>query len=110
VVGSPSGSNVGAGAIPETPANRPNVKNSERWIIVASRSDLRDAISVAQEYKRVFPDTMVMRSENGQYGVVIGRLDIGQNPSVLIDLVEANKIPKDAYLAPARRFSEVAWP
>jgi hypothetical protein len=87
----------------------PELRPSERWVVVASRGDLDQAISIAREYKPRFPETRVFKSENGQYGVTVGQFDISQNPGLITGLVEANQIPKDSYLTPGKRFVGIAW-
>jgi hypothetical protein len=94
-----------------SPPNRPpELKPSERWAVIASRGELQDAILIAQQYKRDFPTTLVLRSGNGQFGVTVGPIDVQQNPSLLAQLVDSKKIPKDSYLSSGTRFVAVAWP
>jgi hypothetical protein len=87
----------------------PQLRPSERWVVVASRGDLNEAISIARDYKQTFPETRVFRSENGQYGVTIGQFDIDQNPGLIIELVQSSRIPKDSYSTPGKRFVGIAW-
>jgi uncharacterized protein YraI len=87
----------------------PELKLSERWAVIASRSELQDAISVAQDYKQDYPGALVVRSQNGQFAVIIGPIDVQQNPSFLTQLTDSNKIPKDAYYSAGSRFVAVVW-
>jgi predicted aspartyl protease len=87
----------------------PELTPSKQWLVVASRDDLQAAISTAQTYKAAFPQTVVFKSENGYYAVVIGQFDAGQAPSMLMQIVESNRLPKDSYLTLGARFVSIAW-
>jgi hypothetical protein len=87
----------------------PELRSSQRWLVIASRGDLKQAISIAEEYKQTFPETRVFKSENGQYAVTIGQFDIRQNPALMTGLAESNRIPKDSYSTPGKRFVGIAW-
>src|SRR3954462_10532978 len=82
---------------------------SKRWLIVTSRGDLNEAISVAQKYKAMFPETLVVKSENGQYGIAIGQFDVVQSPFIVMQMVQAKQIPTDSYLSLGKRFISVLW-
>jgi uncharacterized protein len=97
--------------IPQVSPNKPpELKPSERWAVIASRSELPDAISIAQNYKSNFPSTFVIQSQNGQFAVIIGPIDVQDNPSFLTRLTDTNKVPKDAYYSSGSRFVDVVWP
>jgi predicted aspartyl protease/uncharacterized protein YecT (DUF1311 family) len=84
----------------------PPLKPPKRWVVVASRDDLKDAVSVAQAYKGSFPNTAVLKSENGRYGIVIGQFE----ESTLAQMIASGRIPKDAYSSLGKRFLNVVWP
>jgi uncharacterized protein len=92
------------------PNKPPELKPSERWALIASRGELQDAISIAQDYKSDYPGTLVVQSQNGQFAVIIGPIDVQQNPSFLTQLAESNKIPEDTYYSAGTRFVAVVWP
>jgi uncharacterized protein YecT (DUF1311 family) len=83
----------------------PELALSKQWLVVASRNDLQAAISTAQMYKAAFPQTVVFKSENGYFAVVIGQFDAGLAPSMLTQMVQANRLPKDSYLTLGARLS-----
>jgi hypothetical protein len=87
----------------------PALKQSERWMVIASRGTLKDALSVAQQYKKTFPSTFITQSENGQYGIIVGRIDVVASPYLLTELIESKRVPKDSYLSLGKRFTSVAW-
>jgi predicted aspartyl protease len=89
--------------------NIPELPSSKRWVVVASRDDLQEAISTAQKYKSAFPRAAVIKSNNGYYAVVIGQFDADQTSSILDQLVASNRIPKDAYLTLGTRFVSIVW-
>jgi hypothetical protein len=97
--------------IPQVPLPNkpPDLKPSERWVVIASRSELEDAISIAQDYRQNYPGTLVVQSQNGQFAVIIGPIDVQQNPSFLRHLTDSNKIPRDAYYSAGNRFVAVVW-
>jgi len=82
----------------------PELQASERWLVVASRGYLEEAISIAQKYKKQFPETRVVKSENGQYGVTLGRFDAKEAPALMKRLIEEKRIPPDSYLSAGKRF------
>jgi len=88
----------------------PELRSTERWVVIASSGELEDAISVAQQYKQEFANVSVLRSQNGQFGVTIGPIDVQQNPSLLTQLLDSKKIPKDSYLSTSSRFVSIVWP
>jgi hypothetical protein len=88
----------------------PALKPSEQWAVIASRVELEEAISMAQNYKPDFPGTLVIQSKNRQFAVTIGPVDVQQNPSLLMQLIGSNRIPKDSYYSAGARFATVVWP
>jgi hypothetical protein len=92
-----------------SPNRMPPLKASERWLVVASRADLKESISIAQQYKLRFSETRVVKSENGQYGITIGRFDMTKGPEVMKHLIEEKRIPQDSYLTAGKRFLSIAW-
>jgi hypothetical protein len=97
--------------IPQVSPNKPpELKQSERWAVIAGRSELQAAISIAQNYKQEFPGTFVIQSQNGQFAVIIGPIDVQQNPSLLARLTDSNKIPKDSYYSSGSGFVAFFWP
>jgi hypothetical protein len=102
-----------AGSKPQVNAIRspkiPELNPGNQWLVVASRSDLQEAISIGGKYKAAFPQTIVVKPENGYYGVVIGQFDVDQTPSILAQMVASNRVPKDTYPTLGARFVSIVW-
>jgi len=88
----------------------PDLKMTESWVIVASRADLNDAVALAENYRRAFPGTLIMKSENGNFGVSIGSIDVSQKPTYVANLVALKLIPSDSYTSAGTRLVSVVWP
>ena len=83
------------------------LRNGEQWLIVASRSALSDALVIAKKYKSEFPDTMVLKAQNGRYAITIGRF-IGDQET-LTDLEKEGRVPNDSYFSNGSRLISVVW-
>jgi clan AA aspartic protease (TIGR02281 family) len=94
-------------AIYEKPV--PKLKESQRWLQVASRAELQEAISIAKNYKKTFPNTMVIKSINDYYAIIVG----GYNPTYqtewITQLKSKNEIPTDSYFSTGRNFIALVW-
>jgi uncharacterized protein len=86
------------------------LKRSEQWAVIASAVKLAEAISIAHNYQSDFPGTLVIQSQNRQFAVTIGPVDVQRNPSLLMQLIGSNRIPKDSYYSAGARFDAVVWP
>jgi serine protease Do len=79
------------------------------WIIVASRQDLDEAISIARRYPDQQPS--VVRSANGWFAVVMGPQTVlpGSGRSLLDNLIKNQHIPNDAFLTNGDGLTGVIW-
>ncbi|MCP1738209.1 hypothetical protein [Bradyrhizobium japonicum] len=82
------------------------LKQGSRWIIFASREDLREASKLARDLSAARPDIRVFRSINGWYTVAAGPLPISSAESTKDGLISSGKIPPDSYLSVGGRFVE----
>ena len=69
------------------------LSNAAAWIIVASRLTPEEALEVAGPFVRWFASTMVIRSSNGRYAVLIGWLNKEQGRSLKDTLISKGLIP-----------------
>lgn len=76
-----------------------------KWVILASRETLEEAVSFAIMYENDTDGVRVVRAKNGRYAVVIGPVK-----DVDIQKVHARKdLPGDAYLAGGKTLAETVW-
>jgi ATP-dependent protease ClpP protease subunit len=87
----------------------PPLARDERWLIVASRTELSDAITEAKKYKERFSRTMVFLSSNGKYAITIGKYSIEPSERTLMQFKSSRLIPQDSYFSHGARFVTVAW-
>ncbi len=79
------------------------------WLVVASRPDVNQAISVAGGYANRFPQTSVFQSNNGWYAVSIGWMRQPEGNSYKSSLIASGAIPSDSYFHNGERFQYVVW-
>jgi Putative peptidoglycan binding domain len=69
------------------------LSDAAAWIIIASRLTPEEAIEVAAPYVHWFDSTMVIRSSNGRYAVLIGWLNKEHGRSLKDTLISKGLIP-----------------
>ncbi|WP_428688618.1 caspase family protein [Roseibium sp.] len=79
------------------------------WLVVASRPDANQAISVASGYVGRFPKTSVFQSNNGWYAVTIGWMRQPEGNAYKARLIASGAIPGDSYFHNGERFQYVIW-
>ncbi|MEN3147954.1 hypothetical protein ABCW43_11610 [Neorhizobium sp. IRAMC:178] len=87
-------------------ASSQTLSDGRKWVVLASRADLSEAIEIAKTYAG--HQVKIMKSENGWFAVVLGPYrakDIGEVKSGF----QGPSIPDDAYLALGKNFLSVAW-
>ncbi|WP_172746203.1 hypothetical protein [Neorhizobium sp. T7_12] len=87
-------------------ASNQTLSDGRKWVVLASRADLGEAIEIAKTY--VGHQVKIMNSENGWFAVVLGPYrakDIGEFKGGF----QGPSIPNDAYLALGKNFLSVAW-
>jgi hypothetical protein len=78
----------------------------QKWIVLASRESLPDAVEFARRISGVRADVRIFRSVNNWYTIVLGPIASHSAPPLKDDLVRQGSIPTDAYVAGGRRFVE----
>lgn len=76
-----------------------------KWVILASREALEEAMSFASIYENASDGVRVVLAKNGRYAVVLGPVK-----ELNINKVHARKdLPSDAYLAGGKTLAETVW-
>ncbi|MEP7173614.1 MAG: hypothetical protein ABI705_09030 [Aestuariivirga sp.] len=81
-----------------------------RWLIIAARESVPDAISLAKQYFSATP--RVIESENGSYAVALGPVRVGSDVSDVASTYSEQlgiTLPSDSYLATGKNFKKVVW-
>ncbi len=92
------------------PTPSPSAIDQDRLhIVVASRSEINEAISLARDYAATFEHTGVYRSSNGHYAISIGTVERSQARDVLEKLLGLSAIPRDSFLSSGARFQVEIW-
>lgn len=75
-----------------------------RWIVIAARADIDEAVTLAQYYANVLP-VRVVRSQNGWFAVVAG-----PERSPDLNAMKARYgLPSDTLLSQGERYVETVW-
>jgi hypothetical protein len=80
---------------------------AERWVVIASRKDLDEAIDIARRYAR--HNSRVVKARNGWYAVVLG-LHKTNDIASFRQGFEGPELPSDALLSRGTRYVETLWP
>jgi peptidoglycan hydrolase-like protein with peptidoglycan-binding domain len=86
------------------------LSHDARWLLVASRPTENEAVDFARDQLAVFPDTIVVRTVNGLYAIVVGVIPIERSEERLKWLKALRTIPQDSLLADGGRFVALIWP
>ncbi|GIL03141.1 MAG: hypothetical protein BroJett030_30400 [Alphaproteobacteria bacterium] len=79
------------------------------WLMIASRTNVDDAIALARRYSGRFPGVVVFHSSTGYYGVALGWGDIARERPLLQSLISAGDIPADSYFTAGARLIRAVW-
>lgn len=80
-----------------------------RWIVIASRPNYDEAVSVASRFVKSFPYTTIVHSRNGWYAVVLDAVVADEAASFKNNLIYTEAIPEDSFLSEGRYFEFVEW-
>jgi len=80
-----------------------------RWIALASRQSLDEAIGVAHAYRWRFPTVRVMQAANGWYAIVAGPERISNPRAYKEVLVRAGEIPDDTIITRGQGYVAEVW-
>lgn len=78
----------------------------EKWIVLASRESLADAVEFARRASSVRNDVRIFKAVNNWYTVLFGPITSDAAIGIKDELVAQGRIPTDAYVAGGRRFVE----
>lgn len=81
--------------------------NNLRYIVIASRPTLEEAISIARLYRQTFKYTDIFSSSNGWYAITIGTIDYPTDEFRLEQYISEGKVPSDSYFSQGNNFNEV---
>jgi hypothetical protein len=91
------------------PAHSLKLSGDQRWVVLASRRDVDEAIGVARYYIGDFPSVRVVKANNGIYAVILGP---EQTTNMLAFRERAKNlppIPTDAFLSRGDSWTEEIW-
>ncbi len=103
-VASPTDTNHKLG---EVKGFEPNLKlqNGRAWILVASRENLSDALTLSDNYADKFDSAIVMRSPKGPFAISIGWVPKDMGRDLLDNLKSNNLVPSDSFLSDGQDYS-----
>jgi len=81
-----------------TQADSYTLSGASRWIALASRQSLDEAIGVAHAYRWRFPTARVMQATNGWCAIVAGPERISNPRAYKEALVRTGEIPEDTII------------
>ena len=87
----------------------PTLDSDNYWVIVGSRQNIDDAISIARQHGD--DSAQVVGSVNGWFAVVEGPKKVlqGAGKTFLDSLIKSGAAPKDAYLTRGTGLTDVVW-
>lgn len=91
-------------ALAQTPAPAP-LSGDQRWVVIASRQNIDEAIGVARSYT----GARVFRSVNGWFAVVSGPREVKDPRKEKADLVSNEDYPKDIVFSKGDNYVEGIW-
>ena len=80
-----------------------------RWVALASRQSLDEAIGVAHAYRWRFPTVRVMQATNGWYAIVAGPERIPNPRAYKEALVRTGEIPRDTIITRGQGYVAEVW-
>jgi serine protease Do len=86
-----------------------STSGDERYIVLASRQGLDDAIGVAQSYAWRFPGVRVMRSSNGWYAVAAGPTRVQDARAYREKLLKEGGVATDVLFSKGDGYVAEAW-
>jgi hypothetical protein len=89
-----------------SPSASHTLDSAHRWVVIASRSTVSEATSLAAEYKQKFSNTTVFLSENGWYAITVGTIEYPGQANLKDKWIAAGTIPSDSYLASGSKFRQ----
>jgi len=88
-------------------ANELALTGAERWVVIASRQILKEAIEIARRFSR--HKSRVVLAENGWYAVILGPYRTSDIQSFR-QSYDGPRLPSDTLLARGTGYVETVWP
>jgi serine protease Do len=85
------------------------LSGNARWVVIASRADLDEAVGIARYHRWQHPGTRVMRAANGWFAVVFGPETVANPRAVRERLGREGNLPKDFIFSRGESYVEQAW-
>lgn len=86
------------------------LSKDRRWLVLASRVNLQEAIDFTNWYKNHLTGIKIFRSSNGWFAIVSGPYQYSEKlESWKLALISANRIPADARLMLGSNYVEEVW-
>lgn len=80
-----------------------------RWLVISSRADEQEAISVAESFAATLGPAIVAQSNNGSFAVIVGFLSQAKAKQNLSALKSIHLVPPDSFLSLGQKFPRVVW-
>lgn len=84
------------------------LSDDQRWVVLASRQDVHEAIGIARYYIGGFPSVRVVKANNGIYAVIIGP-ERTTSVQVFRQQSKNRPVPADAFLSRGDSWTEEIW-
>jgi serine protease Do len=78
------------------------LSGNQRWVVLASRRDVDEAIGIARYYSAAFPSVRVIKTNSGIYAVMVGPEHTTSIQAFRERVKSIQPIPEDAFFV-ARR-------
>jgi len=85
------------------------LSGDQRWVVLASRRDLDEAIGIGRYYIGDFPSVRVVKANNGFYAVIIGPEQTKNIQAFRERAKNLWPIPTDAFLSRGDSWTEEIW-
>ncbi|MFC0218058.1 S1C family serine protease [Pseudochelatococcus lubricantis] len=101
--------NIGVFAAGSSSAQSLLLPPADRWLVLASRLDLEEAIGAARPYAQRLSGVQVIKAANGRFAVVVGPLAAAKVQAIKDSLSSSIGAPSDAFATRGERFVEILW-
>ncbi|WP_336486183.1 hypothetical protein [Methylobacterium nigriterrae] len=86
-----------------------NLGGTARWVVIASRPNLDEAIGVARYHRWQHPNVRVVRAANGWYAVVFGPEQVSDARTLRQKLSREGGLPSDFIFSRGDSYVEQVW-
>jgi serine protease Do len=85
------------------------LSGNQRWVVLASRRDVDEAIGIARYYSAAFPSVRVIKTNSGIYAVMVGPEHTTSIQAFRERVKSIQPIPEDAFLSRGDSWTEEVW-